>query len=69
MSCERDKIRLTMALETAREENQRLMREINLLRAQLRRHPSGELQIRQAQRTLASLYCPSPMDKRPSESC
>jgi hypothetical protein len=54
MSSERERDVLNEALRTALDENRLLRQEINLLHAQLRRHPSGELQIRQARRQLAS---------------
>ncbi|WP_243042418.1 hypothetical protein [Dyella sedimenti] len=54
MSSERERDVLNEALRTALDENRLLKQEICLLHAQLRRHPSGELQIRQARRQLAS---------------
>lgn len=58
MTSKRNRDSLIQALEAARQENDRLQQEVHLLRAQLRRHPGGELQIRQAQRELASLGHP-----------
>ncbi len=65
MSSERSPIPMTEALQAALEENDRLHREIHLLRAQLRRHPSGELQIRQTRRQLASLAHATPCTTPP----
>lgn len=59
MTSERNRTQLIQALEAAQRENHRLQHEVDLLRAQLRRHPSGELQIRQAQRQLAALGSPA----------
>ena len=65
MACEREHVLLVNALGTALEENHRLKHEIDLLQAQLRRHPSGELQIRQVRRQLAAPAHPNPNDDRP----
>lgn len=66
MACEREHVLLINALGTALEENHRLKREIDLLKAQLRRHPSGELQIRQVRRQLASATGAGPRNDHPS---
>jgi uncharacterized small protein (DUF1192 family) len=52
MEWERENDLLSRACDELVEQNSLLQQEIELLRAQLRRHPSGELQIREAHRQM-----------------
>lgn len=55
MESERENDLLSRACDELLEQNSLLQQEIELLRAQLRRHPSGELQIREARRQMEDL--------------
>lgn len=55
MDWERENDLLSRACDELTEQNSLLLQEIELLRAQLRRLPSGELQIREAQRQMEEL--------------
>ncbi|TCI10260.1 hypothetical protein EZM97_15285 [Dyella soli] len=55
MESERENDLLSRACDELLEQNSLLQQEIELLRAQLRRHPSGELQIREARRQMEEL--------------
>ncbi|RDI99435.1 hypothetical protein DVT68_00805 [Dyella solisilvae] len=46
---------MSRACDELLEQNSLLQQEIELLRAQLRRHPTGELQIREARRQMDEL--------------
>lgn len=46
---------LSRACDELLEQNALLQQEVELLRAQLRRHPSGELQIREARRQMEEM--------------
>ncbi|WP_114240701.1 hypothetical protein [Dyella sp. C9] len=52
MDWERENDLLSRACDELLEQNSVLQQEIELLRAQLRRHPAGELQIREARRQM-----------------
>jgi cell division septum initiation protein DivIVA len=52
MDRERENDLLSRAYDELIEQNSLLQQEIELLRSQLRRHPAGELQIREAQRQM-----------------
>lgn len=52
MDWNRDNDLLSRACDELIEQNALLQQEIELLRAQLRRHPTGELQIREARRQM-----------------
>lgn len=52
MDWDRDNDLLTRACDELTEQNALLQQEVELLRAQLRRHPTGELQIREARRQM-----------------
>ena len=52
MEWDRDNDLLSRACDELIEQNALLQQEIELLRAQLRRHPTGELQIREARRQM-----------------
>ena len=52
MEWDRDNDLLSRACDELIEQNALLQQEIELLRAQLRRHPTGELQIREAHRQM-----------------
>ncbi|QNK01489.1 hypothetical protein [Dyella telluris] len=52
MEWDRDNDLLTRACDELVEQNALLQQEIELLRAQLRQHPAGELQIREARRQM-----------------
>ena len=55
MEWDRETDLLSRACDELLEQNSLLQQEIELLRAQLRRHPTGELQIREAQRQMEEL--------------
>ena len=55
MEWDRENDLLSRACDELLEQNALLQQEVELLRAQLRRHPSGELQIREAQRQMEEL--------------
>ena len=55
MEWERENDLLSRACDELLEQNLLLQQEIELLRAQLRRHPAGELQIREARRQMEEL--------------
>jgi regulator of replication initiation timing len=52
MEWDRETDLLSRACDELIEQNALLQQEIELLRAQLRRHPTGELQIREARRQM-----------------
>ncbi|WP_109126576.1 hypothetical protein [Dyella sp. C11] len=52
MEWDRDNDLLNRACDELIEQNTLLQQEIELLRAQLRRHPTGELQIRECRRQM-----------------
>ncbi len=55
MESERENDLLSRACDELLEQNSLLQQEIELLCAQLRRHPSGEMQIREARRQMEDL--------------
>lgn len=55
MEWDRENDLLSRACDELVEQNSLLQQEVELLRAQLRRHPSGELQIREARRQMEEL--------------
>ena len=55
MDSERENDLLSRACDELLEQNSLLQQEVELLRAQLRRHPSGEMQIREARRQMEEL--------------
>jgi len=55
MEWDRENDLLSRACDELLEQNRLLQQEIELLCAQLRRHPSGELQIREARRQMEEL--------------
>lgn len=55
MEWDRETDLLSRACDELLEQNSLLQQEIELLRAQLRRHPTGELQIREAHRQMEEL--------------
>jgi hypothetical protein len=55
MEWERENDLLSRACDELVEQNSLLQQEVELLRAQLRRHPSGEMQIREARRQMEEL--------------
>ena len=52
MEWDRDNDLLARACDELTEQNALLQQEVELLRAQLRRHPTGEMQIREARRQM-----------------
>lgn len=71
MDWDRDNDLLSRACDELIEQNALLQQEIELLRAQLRRHPTGELQIREARRQMdewqetAHGHTPFPSEAQP----
>lgn len=55
MEWDRENDLLSRACDELLEQNALLQQEVELLRAQLRRHPAGELQIREAHRQMEEL--------------
>ncbi len=55
MESERENDLLSRACDELLEQNSLLQQEVELLRAQLRRHPAGEMQIREARRQMEEL--------------
>ncbi|WP_267221185.1 hypothetical protein [Dyella silvae] len=55
MEWDRENDLLARACDELLEQNALLQQEIELLRAQLRRHPAGEMQIREAHRQMEEL--------------
>ncbi|WP_199098803.1 hypothetical protein [Dyella sp. ASV21] len=55
MEWDRENDLLARACDELLEQNSLLQQEVELLRAQLRRHPAGEMQIREARRQMDEL--------------
>ncbi|WP_430390068.1 hypothetical protein [Dyella sp. 20L07] len=55
MEWDRENDLLSRACDELLEQNSLLQQEVELLRAQLRRHPAGEMQIREARRQMDEL--------------
>jgi hypothetical protein len=55
MEWDRENDLLARACDELLEQNALLQQEVELLRAQLRRHPAGEMQIREARRQMEEL--------------
>jgi len=55
MEWDRESDLLSRACDELLEQNALLQQEVELLRAQLRRHPAGEMQIREARRQMEEM--------------
>ncbi|MDR3443631.1 MULTISPECIES: hypothetical protein [Dyella] len=71
MEWDRDNDLLSRACDELIEQNALLQQEVEVLRAQLRRHPTGEMQIREARRQMDEWletmhgHTPFPSDRQP----